>query len=136
MDKRLQDIDVTVVAVDGTLLKALSKMLWALWLDKDHRNAKIHLEFDVLEGVPLRSQVTDANANERTQLKSSLSSGKLYCLDAGYREYQLLDFIWRTKLNPIKRIVSYLLISLHIHQTANSETMLEEQSEKLYRVEN
>ena len=53
MDKRLQDIDVTVVAVDGTLLKALPKMLWALWLDKDHRAAKMHLEFDILKGALL-----------------------------------------------------------------------------------
>ena len=51
MDKRLQDLDMTVVAVDGTLLKALPKMLWALWLDEDHRAAKMHLEFDVLKGT-------------------------------------------------------------------------------------
>ena len=95
--KRLQDLDMTVVAVDGTLLKALPKMLWALWLDEDHRAAKMHLEFDILKGAPLRAQVTDANANEKTQLKSSLSPGKLYCLDAGYREYRLLDTIIETK---------------------------------------
>ena len=52
--KRLQDLDMTVVAVDGTLLKALPKMLWALWLDEDHRAAKMHLEFDILKGACLR----------------------------------------------------------------------------------
>ncbi|MCP4268442.1 MAG: transposase, partial [Candidatus Brocadiaceae bacterium] len=116
LDKRLQDLDVTVVAVDGTLLKALPKMLWSLWLDKDHRAAKIHLEFDVLKGVPLRAQVTDANANERTQLKSSLSSGKLYCLDAGYREYQLLDSIIQKKSSFVVRLqdnTSYEIIEEH-----------------------
>ncbi len=104
LDKRLQDLDVTVVAVDGTLLKALSKMLWALWLDEDHRAVKMHLEFDILKGAPLRAQVTHANANERTQLKSSLSSGKLYCLDAGYREYRLLDDIIRKKSSFVVRL--------------------------------
>ena len=36
----LNNLDMTLVAVDGTLLKALPKMLWALWLDEDHRAAK------------------------------------------------------------------------------------------------
>ncbi len=124
LDKRLQDLDVTVVAVDGTLLKALPKMLWALWLDKDHRAAKIHLEFDVLKGVPLRAQVTDANANERTQLKSSLSSGKLYCLDAGYREYQLLDSIIQKKSSFVVRLqdnTSYETIKEHQLSKADRE---------------
>ncbi|MEE9604255.1 MAG: hypothetical protein V3V70_01680, partial [Candidatus Scalindua sp.] len=73
MDKRLQDLDMTVVAVDGTLLKALPKMLWALWLDEDHRAAKMHLEFDVLKGTPLRAQVTNANEGEIAKLESALA---------------------------------------------------------------
>jgi hypothetical protein len=116
LDKRLQNLDVTVVAVDGTLLKALPKMLWALWLDKDHRAVKMHLEFDVLKGVPLQAQVTDANANERTQLKSSLSSGKLYCLDAGYREYRLLDNIIQKRSSFVVRLqdnTRYEIINEH-----------------------
>ena len=124
LDKRLQDLDVTVVAVDGTLLKALPKMLWALWLDKDHRAAKMHLEFDILKGVPLRAQVTDANASERAQLKSSLSSGKLYCLDAGYREYQLLDSIIQKKSSFVVRLqdnTSYEIIEEHQLSKADRE---------------
>ena len=91
-------------------------MLWALWLDEDHRAVKMHLEFDILKGVPLRAQVTDANANERTQLKSSLSSGKLYCLDAGYREYRLLDDIIQKKSSFVVRLqgnTNYEIIEEH-----------------------
>jgi hypothetical protein len=124
LDKRLQALDVTVVAVDGTLLKALPKMLWALWLDEDHRAAKMHLEFDILKGAPLRAQVTDANANERTQLKSSLSSGKLYCLDAGYREYSLLDNIIQKKSSFVVRLqdnTSYEIIEEHQLSKADRE---------------
>ena len=39
-DNRFNKFDMNLVAVDGTLLKALPKMLWALWLDEDHRAAK------------------------------------------------------------------------------------------------
>jgi hypothetical protein len=37
----LNNLNMTLVAVDGTLLKALPKMLWALWLDEDRRAAKV-----------------------------------------------------------------------------------------------
>ena len=35
--ERFNNLDMTIVAVDGTLIKALPKMLWALWMDEDHR---------------------------------------------------------------------------------------------------
>ncbi len=31
-------------------------MLWALWLDEDHRAAKVHLEFDILKGIPIQAK--------------------------------------------------------------------------------
>src|SRR5207247_11360149 len=40
-----------LTAVDGSLLPALPKMAWALWLDEEHRAAKMHLGFEVLRGV-------------------------------------------------------------------------------------
>ena len=92
-DNRFNKFDMNLVAVDGTLLKALPKMLWALWLDEDHRAAKIHLEFDILKGIPLQAQVTEANTSEITQRESKLSQGKLYCLDAAYAKYRFLDTI-------------------------------------------
>ena len=116
LDKRLQDLDVTVVAVDGTLLKALPKMLWALWLDEDHRAAKMHLEFDVLKGVPLRAQVTNANEGEIAKLESALEPGKLYCLDAAYAKYSFLDKIIQKSSSFVVRIrdnASYKIIDEH-----------------------
>jgi hypothetical protein len=116
LDKRLQDLDLTVVAVDGTLLKALPKMLWALWLDKDHRAAKIHLEFDILKGTPLRAQVTNANEGEIAKLESALASGKLYCLDAAYAKYSFLDKIIQKSSSFVVRLrdnASYEIIDEH-----------------------
>ncbi|MFQ5963764.1 MAG: IS4 family transposase [Candidatus Scalinduaceae bacterium] len=116
LDKRLQDLDVTVVAVDGTLLKALPKMLWALWLDKDHRAVKMHLEFDILKGAPLRAQVTNANESEIAKLESALATGKLYCLDAAYAKYSFLDKIIQKSSSFVVRIrdnASYEIIEEH-----------------------
>lgn len=68
LDNLLNRLDMSLVAVDGTLIKALPKMLWALWLDDEHRAAKVHLEFDILKGIPTKAQVTEANASAIARL--------------------------------------------------------------------
>lgn len=93
IDPRLKELEQTLVAVDGTLLRALPKMLWALWLDDQHRAVKLHLEFDISASVPLDAKITDANANERTICSEFLSPDKLYVIDAGYSEYKLFRAI-------------------------------------------
>src|SRR4030043_1222820 len=42
-DPKFKNIGQMLVAVDGTLISALPKMLWALWLYDWHRGAKISL---------------------------------------------------------------------------------------------
>jgi hypothetical protein len=104
VDSKLKAIEETLVAVDGTLLRALPKMLWALWLDDDHRAAKLHLEFDIIKGVPVRAAITDANANEKDNLRKSLSGDKLYILDAGYGQYSLFEDIRRANSSFVARL--------------------------------
>jgi Transposase DDE domain len=102
-----------LTAVDGTLLPALPKMAWALWLDEEHRAAKVHLQFDVFKGVPRYATVTDGNGNEKKELRASLQSGLLYVIDRGYAEYQLFQdildahssFIGRIRDNAVYQLV-------------------------------
>ena len=75
-----------LTAVDGSLLPALPKMAWALWLDPQHRAAKLHVHFDVLKGVPLETTVTTANDSETEQLRATLQARRLYVIDRGYAE--------------------------------------------------
>ncbi|MFQ5901985.1 MAG: hypothetical protein ACE5IH_10560 [Thermodesulfobacteriota bacterium] len=75
-DPTLKKLQQTLVAVDGTLLPALPKMLWALWLNDQHRAAKLHLEFDILKSTPTNAKITDANSNEKTVLREFLSPNK------------------------------------------------------------
>jgi hypothetical protein len=104
VDKRLDKVEKSLVAVDGSLLKALPKMLWALWVDKDHRAVKMHLELDIIKATPLRVQLTDANANEAANLNANLTSGKLYVLDAGYRTYSLYGNIIAASSSFVARL--------------------------------
>jgi hypothetical protein len=82
-----------LTAVDGSLLPALSKMAWALWLDDEHRAAKMHVAFEVLRGIPIKVTITEGNGNEKHALRGMLEPGRLYVVDRGYAEYQLFQDI-------------------------------------------
>ena len=102
-----------LTAVDGSLLPALSKMAWALWLDPQHRAAKMHVHFDVLKGVPIETTVTAGNDSETEQLRATRQAKRLYVIDRGYAEYQLFqdiinarsDFIGRIRDNAVWTVV-------------------------------
>jgi hypothetical protein len=102
-----------LTAVDGSLLPALPKMAWALWLDDQHRAAKLHLQFDVFKGVPETATVTAGNGSEYDQLRAALHPGRLYVIDRGYAEYQLFQdirnagssFIGRLRDNAVYQLI-------------------------------
>lgn len=102
-----------LTAVDGSLLPALPKMAWALWLDPQHRAAKMHVHFDVLKGVPVQTTLTTGNGSETEQLRATLQARRLYVIDRGYADYQLFqeiidarsDFIGRIRDNAVWTVV-------------------------------
>ncbi|MEW6620259.1 MAG: IS4 family transposase [bacterium] len=118
-DPQLRALQQTLVAVDGTLLAALPKMLWALWLDDNHRAGKLHLEFNIVKNIPLNAKITHANANEKTVLREFLSPDKIYTLDVGYSEYKLFQeiidaqssFVARLKDNAVYDIAEQRLLT-------------------------
>jgi len=103
-DLKLKAIEKQLVAVDCSLIPALPKVLWALWLDDEHKAAKLHLEFDIIKGIPVGAKVTDANANEKDNLRKSLSRNKLYVLDAGYGQYSLFEDIMKAHSSFVARL--------------------------------
>lgn len=93
-----------LTAVDGTLLPALPKMVWALWVSDTKRAAKLHLHFEVLKGVPARASVTAGNDSERQQLRKMLEPGRLYVHDGGYESFRLFQEIIDAKSSFIGRV--------------------------------
>src|SRR5262245_971633 len=102
-----------LTAVDGSLLPALPRMVWALWLDDDHKAAKMHVHFEVLRGIPVQATVTTGNDSEKQQLRQTLQAGRLYVIDRGYAEYQLFQdildggsqFIGRIRDNAVWEVI-------------------------------
>jgi len=103
-DARLRQLERRPMAVDGTLLHALPKMAWALWLDDDHHAAKMHLQFDLLRGAPDQATLTGANAGETRELERNLSPGRLYVADRGYFDYDLMNAIMAAQSSFLTRV--------------------------------
>lgn len=93
-----------LTAVDGSLWRGLPRMAWALWLDQEHRGAKLHLHFDVLTGVPLDATVTPGACSEPAQLRAMLRPGRLYVIDRGYASYDLFGDILRAESSFVGRL--------------------------------
>jgi hypothetical protein len=93
-----------LIAVDGSLLPALPKMVWALWLDDDHRAAKMHVHFDVFKGVPANVTLTHGSGSEREQLRRTLLPNRIYVIDRGYEDYQLFQDILDAGSSFIARV--------------------------------
>jgi hypothetical protein len=93
-----------LTAVDGSLLPALPKMVWALWRDGDHRAAKMHVHFDVFKGIPVDVTITHGRGSERERLRRMLQPGRLYVVDRGYEEYQLFQDIVDARSSFIARV--------------------------------
>jgi Transposase DDE domain len=103
-DGRLRALARRPTAVDGTLLHALPKMVWALWLDEANHAAKLHLQFDLLRGVPQQATLSAAQASETRTLQRRLEPGRLYVADRGYFDYDLLAAILAAQSSFLTRV--------------------------------
>lgn len=96
-------------AVDGTILRALPQMAWALWKDEQHRGVKVHLHFDVLKAVPVDATLTAAIGSESEQLRQMLQPNRLYVLDRGYLHYELYRRILDANSSFVGRVTDQIV---------------------------
>ncbi|MFW6154825.1 MAG: hypothetical protein ACOC95_06370 [Planctomycetota bacterium] len=63
-DTRLADVDQILMLVDGSWLRAVPKMTWALFRDPQHPAIKAHMRFELLKGLPVAGTITAANTGD------------------------------------------------------------------------
>ncbi len=116
-DSRLAHLADSLKLVDGTLLPALPRMHWALWLNDENRAAKLHLKFTVLRQAPSDALVTHGNSCERKELRKFMKKGETIVGDRYYGlEYGFLEelrklgisFVFRIRNKPRMEIVEEL----------------------------
>jgi len=100
-DPRLDDVPHALTLVDGTLLKGLPVLVQAALADpraaKHQAKFRLHTQFDLEHGVPIRIDVTEGisrgEADERAVLAKALESGRCYVKDRGYAKFKLFNEI-------------------------------------------
>lgn len=86
---REQELLRDLVAIDGSLLPALPRMVWAVWQDEQHRAAKMHVAFAALRQIPVSVTATAGSSSEREQTRQLVQPGGFYVCDRGYVDYDL-----------------------------------------------
>jgi hypothetical protein len=100
-DPRLKDVRQALTLVDGTLLKGLPVLVQAALVDprtaKLEAKVRLHTQFELEYGVPIRIDVTEGisrgEADERSVLARALEGGHCYVKDRGYAKFKLFNEI-------------------------------------------
>jgi len=100
-----------LVAIDGSLIDAVLSMHWADYTG-DVRKAKVHVGFNINQGIPTRVFLTEGKADEKPFASRILDKGQTGVMDRNYQCYRDFDlwqsegkhFICRVKDNTIKRV--------------------------------
>jgi len=79
-----------LVAFDGSLIDAVLSMTWADYR-KGSKKAKVHLGFNLNQGIPTKIFFTDGKGAERPFVSKILSPGQTGIGDRGYQEHALFD---------------------------------------------
>jgi len=119
VDRRLHGLRQVLTVVDGTILPALPRMAWAVWLGEADRGAKAHVQFEVCKDTPSHIEVTEGNASETRRLEASLEAGRLYVMDRGYVDFDLFreiveadsSFVIRMNANTVVETIEEIVVT-------------------------
>lgn len=101
----LDQTRMALIACDGTFLRALPSMCWALFRRQSaNRGVRLHLQLDVRTGLPLRGELGTALSSEKKALARALRADALYLLDRGYADYCLFQKIHEAGSNFVARM--------------------------------
>jgi hypothetical protein len=112
-DRQFPDVKHLVTAVDGTVVRTLSRIVRAAYLRSptDGRSLsgwRLHTHFEVERGLPVRIDVTGASnqgqADERAVLHQTLQADRCYVLDRGYAQFSLFNAIVAAKSSYVCRV--------------------------------
>jgi hypothetical protein len=103
-DPRLKDLRQVLTVVDGTLLRALPRMAWAVWLGDRERGVRAHVHFEVVKQTAVRVYLTPGSGAENECLKTHLEPGRLYVFDRGFRDFDLYQKIVQADSSFVARL--------------------------------
>jgi hypothetical protein len=113
-DARLKSQDWT--ARDGSLFAALPRMTWALYgagRGGKHKAVRLHLNYAVLSGKPVRAQVTEGRQCERRVWKEHWRRDEAYIGDRYFAEdYSLFGKLEQKRCRYVLRLMDTAVITV------------------------
>jgi hypothetical protein len=92
-----------LVAIDGSLIDAVLSMAWADYR-KTSKKARLHLGFNVNQGIPQKLFLTDGKGAERPFVHQILKAGQTGILDRGYQDHKIFDGLQEEQKHFVCRI--------------------------------
>jgi hypothetical protein len=103
--RKLAEIAAEVCAVDGSFMRCVPSMTWAIFRSQsERRGIKLHMHLDLRSDTPMDVEVTPANGSEKRSLEGLTREAVLYVLDRGYIEYALYQSIHEARAFFVARI--------------------------------
>lgn len=101
--------------IDGSLIGACLSMTWADYRENAQK-VKMHLGFDLNQGIPRKMVLTDGKGAERPFVSAFLEKGETGVVDRGYQDHHRFDdwieegkhFVARLKKNTQYEILQHL----------------------------
>lgn len=119
--KAIPELDTLgkLYCVDGSLFRALARMLWAEY-KTNHPAIRLHLCLELNRMLAVQFIVPEGNSNEKQALREMLEAGVTYIVDRGYVCFQLLadmvtaeaHFVIRMKTKLAYTVVETLAVDL------------------------
>jgi len=92
-----------LVSIDGSLIDSVLSMAWADYR-KESKKAKLHLGFNINQGIPQNLFLTNGKADERPFVHQILESGQTGVMDRGYQNHQNFDELQKEEKHFVCRI--------------------------------
>ena len=124
-DSRLRDFEKILTLVDGSLLKALPRIVEAMWIDDKHRAFRLHTQFELDRHVPLRMDLTEGagrgDADERSVLRKALLPDRCYVMDHGYAQFALFNDIVSAQSSYVCRVRDNSVFEVEVERALSTE---------------
>jgi hypothetical protein len=106
-----------VIAQDGSLWRALPRMMWAEYgvgRDGDAKGARLHLRFNIITGKPEDAKVDRGKSCERKALRQMCVPGQINVADRFYGEdYQIFSDVDKVGAAFVLRIKDNAVVHVH-----------------------
>jgi hypothetical protein len=110
-----------LIAVDGTIFRALPRMAWALWKSPRQRGVKLHLHFSVAKWAPVDALLTPAACSEPAAMQEMLEPGRLYVNDRGYAGFRLMRAVLDAGSSFITRVKDDIKVNVQEERAISPE---------------